>query len=197
MHFFNRLLLFFKFFQIWLQRRGRRETIITDLSVSSIMSVAKPGDILISFEDQRWTSFFIKGDFDHAAIITEDMQVVESVGDLFYNGKNLGGVRKVPLMGWLYKKDHVALIRPNLSSPECNLKAARNSLKYIGKAYDYSFSMNGETIYCSELPYLCYTTEDITFMDVILRKEILPIDYLTMCDIQPYRFMVLFNTRKL
>lgn len=185
---------------MWLQRRGRRETIITDMHVDSIRALARPGDILLSFEDQRWTSYFIKGNFDHAAIVTSNNTVMESVGDQFvkHGDKiiNLGGVREVPLTGWLYKKDHVALIRPTLNSVFTNIIAASNSLKYKGLPYDYGFSSGPETIYCSELPYLCYSTEDVTFMDILpLHKQILPIDYLKMCEVQPYRFKVLYNTR--
>lgn len=194
----NRILLWLKPIQMWFQRRGRLETIIADECVNNIMKLVQPGDIILSYEAQRWTSAFIKGNYDHASIVTPDLQIMEAVGDKFYNGRNLGGVRKVSMIGFLYRKDHVAVIRPTLNDPGVNLKAAEKSLVYEGKGYDYSFSRNEETVYCSELEYLCYNAYDPTFLDIIpADKEILPIDYMKMCDIQPYRFKCLYDTRKI
>ena len=194
----NRILYFFKPIQIWFQRRGRLETIISDESVTSIMALALPGDIILSYEAQRWTSIFIRGNYDHATIVTPDKYIMEAVGDKFYNGRNLGGVRKVNMLAWLYRKDHVAIIRPTLNDPGVNLKAAEKSLVYEGRGYDYSFCRDDETVYCSELAYICYNAYDKTFLDIIPEdKEILPIDYLKMCELQPYRFKCLYDTRKI
>ena len=166
-------------FQKWIQRRGRRETIITKAQVDRIMSLARPGDILLSYESQRWTSMFIKGFYDHAVILSSRGSIVEAVGDKFVNGKNVGGVREVDLEEWLYKKDHVALIRVNHASSHI---AGMNALKYVGRGYDYSFSHGNEKVYCSELPYLCYRTDWPGFLKELPEdKEILPQYYLDFC----------------
>jgi len=192
----TRLLLFFKGFQIWLQRQGRRETIMTGMHVNLIKKLVQSGDILLSYESGRWTSFFIRGNYDHAAILSNRLDVIEAVGDKFVNGVNIGGVRKVDLTEWLYKKDHVAVIRPQLRDPLTNFFAADEAFNYIGKGYDYGFERGGNTVYCSELEYLCYSKFDKTFLDHIPEdKEILPINYLEMCKIQPDRFKVIYNTR--
>lgn len=165
--------------QKWVQRRGRRETIITKAQVDRIMSMARPGDILLSYEAQRWTSMFIKGFYDHAVILSSKGTVVEAVGDLWKDGKNIGGVREVDLEEWLYKKDHVALIRVNHASA---FAAGMNALKYIGRGYDYSFRHGDEKVYCSELPYLCYRTEWEGFLKELPDdKEILPQYYMDFC----------------
>lgn len=192
----NRILLFFKPLQIWLQRQGRRETLMSGMHVNLISKLIKEGDIILSYESQRWTSFFIRGNFDHAVIVTVNKTIMESVGDQYENCQNIGGVREVDLTEWLYKKDHVCIIRPTLNNPLTNLQASINAYKYKGFSYDYGFSRGGEFIYCSELPYLCYSSEDVTFMDILPdNKEILPIQYLEMTKIQPYRFSLIYNTR--
>ena len=162
-------------FQKWIQRRGRLETIMTNEQVDKIMALVRPGDILLSYEAQRWTSIFIKGFYDHAVILSSRGTIVEAVGDRFVNGKNIGGVREVDLEEWLYKKDHVALIRVNHASSPI---AGMNALTYVGRGYDYTFSHDNEDVYCSELPYLCYRTEWSGFLSEFEGDEILPQLYL-------------------
>ena len=174
----NRLLLFFKPIQVWLQRRGYIESGFTHEIVNNLMGRIKAGDILLSYESGRWTSLFIKGEWDHAAIVDHNLYVVEAVGDLIIGGKNYGGVRKVPLEEWLWKKNHVAVLR--YREPIIALGAAYCSNSFIGKSYDYAFSTEcNETLYCSELVYASYFPFEQEFMKFIPKnKEILPIDYL-------------------
>ena len=39
-------------------------------------------------------------------------------------------------------------------------KAAQRSLKFLGKEYDFLFSPGQETLYCTELVYYCFRTDD-------------------------------------
>lgn len=128
---------------------------------------------------------FIKGFYDHATILSSKGTIVEAVGDKFVDGKNTGGVREVDLEEWLYKKDHVALIRVNHASA---FAAGMNALKYIGRGYDYYFKHGEEKVYCSELPYLCYRTEWPEFLAEFEGDEILPQLYLDYSkhNIAPY-----------
>lgn len=159
-----------------MQHIGREETIITKETVDHIVKIHLPGDILLSHEKQRLTSIFIKGFWDHAAIVTNKNTVIEAVG---------GGVREVPLQEWLYKKDFVVLIRPTYPSKKIGAMAAQFSFGYIGYKYNFSFSFSNpfrwasarRGVYCSQLVYLCYKKADPDFMKN--RKEkILPIDFL-------------------
>jgi len=177
-----------------MQRLGAREKVITAFHVNQILSMVKPGDILLSYEAQRFTSVFIPGKWDHASIVTERLDVMEAVGDFYIKGENKGGVRRVQLIEWLYKKDHVSLIRPLFEDPLINFKAGENANRYEGEGYDYSFSLNNETIYCSELVYLCYQPLDSCFMNHIT-KEILPQDYLKACFFKEAKFVLLYSTR--
>lgn len=178
-----------------MQRMGRSETIITAEIVNNIKNLIEPGDILLSYEAQRFTSLFIKGNFDHAAIVTSRLTVMEAVGDKYYNGNNSGGVREVDLIEWLFKKDHVCIIRPVYSMDVVNKLAAANSFFYKGLGYDYGFRLGSELVYCSELVYLCYEKEDKEFMGHVGDRQILPIEYLEMCSTNSSKFRLIYNTR--
>jgi uncharacterized protein YycO len=190
--------------QKWVQQQGRLETVITKSIVDRIQMLAQPGDILLSYEAQRWTSRLIKGFYDHATIVSSRGSVVEAVGDLYKrhprarwwhlrgewirnedgSKMNFGGVREVPLEEWLYKKDYVAVIRVDHASAHI---AGMNALKYVGKGYDYKFSHDNEEVYCSELPYLSFRTDWKEFLiEVPDNKEILPQMYYDLCGILKY-----------
>lgn len=164
-----------------LQRTGRQEAKITPEAVAIITEMAEEGDILVCYESGRPTSGLIKGIYDHAAILGEFDKVIEAVGDKFVDKINVGGVRDVHLIKWLYQVDGVALIRPNLPK-YIRQAAAKNAAKYIGIGYDYQFKFGSEKIYCSELEYLCYRTEYRNFMaDIGEDEEILPQEYRDRC----------------
>jgi hypothetical protein len=186
---------------MFFQRLGRAETIITDEQVEKLEELICPGDILLSYEHQRSTSLAIKGFYKHAVMVGPNREVIGAVGNCFKRKKeakwlflwgdwirnddgtrkNFGGVKVDKLRGWLYKKDYVAAVRTKLPK-KIREGAAANALIYVGLGYDYTFTHDNETIYCSELPYLCYRTEWPQFLaEIDEDKEILPQQYLDMC----------------
>jgi uncharacterized protein YycO len=172
-------------FQKFLQRIGRQESLINADQVDLVRSMIQPGDILLSYEKGRPTSWLIKGFYDHAAIVSQYLTVVEAVGDRFVDGINIGGVREVGLDEWLYKKDSVCVLRPiymnTYIKKDPNMLASEACLGYVGKPYDYTFKIGSEKIYCSELVYLCYVEHDSKFLNHVDFDEILPIDYYQAC----------------
>ena len=160
-----------------MQHLGKAETRITKAQVDLLLVKIQPGDILLSHERQRLTSLFIKGFWDHAAIVTPSLYVVESVG---------GGVRSVPLEEWLYKKDYVKVVRVTQLSESIRTAAARESVGFIGYSYNYTFSSlnlfhwdrKRKGVYCSELVYKSYIMATKVFFKLLPKKaEILPIDF--------------------
>lgn len=168
------------------QHIGKAETVINKTKVDQILSLALPGDILLSHERQRLTSLFIKGFWDHASIVSSKITVIEAVGS---------GVREVELEEWLYKKDFVCLIRPLYSDENANKYAGSNALGYIGAKYDFTFSSKNPAVYCSELIYLSYVIEDRMFLNKIKSKrdEILPQDYFDLCN--DVDFKLIYNSK--
>lgn len=149
-----------------MQEIGRDETRITRYQVDQCLLYIQEGDILLSYERQRITSLFIKGFWSHAAIISSKKTVVEAVKPK---------VKEVDLEEWLFKKDYVCIIRP-LCEEYIRKIAAANSLYYLGKDYDYTFSLDNMQIYCSELVYLCY--KDYEDFNLGKKDDILPEAYL-------------------
>lgn len=170
--------------QVFLQRVGKSEPLISFAQAEKCLDLAKPGDILLSYESGRPTSIFIKGFYDHAAIVTHKKTVMEAVGNKFVNNKNIGGVREVNLSEWLYKKDSICLIRPVYANQKLNynLLASKAVMFYRGLGYDYNFKFGNETVYCSELVYAAYLKNDLDFMvHISANREILPMDYYSAC----------------
>ena len=190
------LLFILKPVQILMQKFGRKEPKMNREAVDMAVSLIQPGDILLSYESQRFTSFFIKGKYKHAAILAPNNRVIEAVGDDFkkVNGKkiNFGGVRSIDLEEWLFDKDKVAIVRPDLLPKECRVLAGANAISYIGRGYDYSFRIDKSKIYCSELIYLCYRTETDAFHDLRFKK-ILPEVYRDMAENEELKLVFEFQ----
>ena len=164
--------------QKWIQQLGYIENNFTVEDVDYMADLCQAGDILGSYESGRFTSMFIKGEYDHIAMVTDDKMVIEAVGDKFVNGKNVGGVRKVPLKEWIWKKNHIFIMRHKTYG--IGTKASKSYYTLVGTSYDYTFDRGNEKMYCSEIPYICYHTHDQYFLsNVPATKEILPIDYLS------------------
>ena len=186
--------------QKFLQRIGRQESKMSYQQVSDVKLVIREGDIVLSFEYGRPTSILIKGFFDNAAIVTSKLTIMEAVGDRFVDGKNIGGVREMDLVEWLYKKDYVAVIRPSYPDGDIiNKQAAATSLYYRGRNYDYSFCRDNEDIYCSELEYACYIGFDPKFLNEV-DGEILPQIYYDLTNDVPrddgFTFDLIYDARK-
>ena len=181
-------------FQMWLQRQGYQEPKITSDTINMLLMRIMPGDILLSYESGRLTSPFIKGHFKHAAIVSDDLYVIEAVGDDYqvdWKGerKNLGGVRKVKLEDWLWRKNQIAVLRhKNLAYA---IKASLECKTYIGWGYDYSFSKDNKAYYCSELVYISFSKFDNEFMRFVPEcVDILPDYYLKSLGLD-----LMFNSR--
>lgn len=186
-------------FQKIAQRLGRSETLMDDATMRKLLGTIRQGDILLSHENQRLTSIFIKGFYDHAAIVSNRGTVIEAVGDKWVNENgvrvNKGGVREVSLTEWLWKKDYVAVIRTKLH-PFIVARASENATKYIGRGYDYTFNHKNEDVYCSELEYISYVVEWPNFLKEIPEdSEILPQAYLDLCSQVSY-LECLIDTKK-
>lgn len=173
------LLRLFTPIQKLMQKLGRSEPKMNRGSVDLAMSLIKVGDILVTHEDQRLTSIFIKGEYDHAAILSP-AGIIEAVGDDFEKGVNIGGVRSVDLQEFLFLMDKVAIIRPLKLGAEANYLAGVNAISYKGKGYDYEFKIDKDKIYCSELVYLSY--KEFGIFNDLKHSKILPQHFRDLCD---------------
>lgn len=164
----NKLLEWLAPIQKLMQAIGKNEPLMQEWQVDECLELIKEGDILLSYESQRLTSYFIKGDYDHAAIVSSKLSVVEAV-----KPKS----KEVPLKQWLYNKDSVVIIRAIVPDHVRKLAAA-SALYYVGAEYDYGFSSTNSKLYCSELCYICYASNYASFMPKLKHNNLLPIKFL-------------------
>lgn len=151
-----------------LQRWSRPEPEMSREQVDRLLSEIEKGDILLSYEGGRLTSPFIRGDWDHLAIVTDKNKIIEAVAPK---------VRFCDLEEWLFKKKGVAVLRYGKKS--ICIKAAKFVHKYAGWPYDYLFTYTNKKAYCSEIGFLSYREYDPQFMNHLKKREVLPQDF---CD---------------
>jgi uncharacterized protein YycO len=128
-----------------------------------------PGDTLLSTTFGQFSNIFIPGPFKHAAIYLGDELVIEAVGT---------GVRVISLADFVFKKDRVAVLRPNFMSAFLAEAAAQYLSNFAGVEYDYLFTPGVERFYCSELVQFGY--EHIMGEDIAFTKRnntVLPSDF--------------------
>lgn len=139
-------------------RLGNPEPKLSEDFAVLVKGIIENGDVLLSKENWRLTSLFIKGFYKHAAIYRNGY-VIEAVGDywVWENGKKVkrNGVRRVELLHWLYGKDSVAVQRPETDGEIKNLAAWMAEIQ-LGKKYDYTFFGGSKAFYCSGLIVFAY-----------------------------------------
>lgn len=101
-----------------------------------IISIIKPGDILLSREDYRLSNVLIPGFWSHAALYLGNGRVLEAVPPR---------VREQHLGEWVVSIDSVCLLSPTLP-----FTFADHANDYLGKDYDWVFSDDGAW-FCNEL----------------------------------------------
>lgn len=150
-----------------------REGTLTAHQIMRIAELVKPGDVLLSRTLGELTNYFIPGFYSHAAIMVQNQQIVEAVGD---------GVRQIPLGKFLMDKDFVGVFRYRFGAPARNVWAARVAETYVGHAkYDFEFEIGDDEFYCSELVWHAYkeTYPNLKFTkrEVFGVKTVLPDDF--------------------
>lgn len=141
---------------------------ITKQQVDKILSVIEPGDILLSYESMHLSNIFIKGEYDHAAIVATPLTVVEAVYPMSC---------AVPIEEWLYKKDSVIVIRHGFSFATREAAGlAALTLAFI--KYDFSFSRKDKRLYCTELVVEAYRKIIPSYLSHKKKDNLEPVTYL-------------------
>lgn len=181
----NFFLWLFTPIQKLLQKFSRPEPEMSREQVDFLLKLIQKGDILLSYEGGRLTSWFIRGDFDHLVVVNDQKLVVEAVAPK---------VRKCDLEEWLFKKKGVAIVRYSgkktvrtCASAYCN--------KYLGWPYDYLFTYTNKKAYCSEIGFLSYREFDKEFMNHLKRREVLPQDFYDAATKRISKLIVLAEVR--
>lgn len=150
------------------------EPTMTEESVNQIIQLIQVGDALFSYEKMRLTNWLIKGDMDHASIVSiynNRLFVVEAIKPV---------VIKTPLVEWLYRKDHVAVGRLKGKNAEFREACGAWALTQLGDKYDTMFrkfrrNSKSNKTYCSKLvanALRIFFTGELEPMELMENKKI-------------------------
>jgi hypothetical protein len=111
-------------------------------------SVLRPGDIILSRDNWKLSSFLIPGDLVHASLcvgkagISGSFEVAEMVGT---------GYRKSEFYDICHEADRVVILRCKDWDDEYVPRVIEECLLFEGSDYDIKFELGIKTLYCSEL----------------------------------------------
>lgn len=119
-----------------------------------ILSLIRPGDVLLRRYSNYLGSVTIPGYFSHAAILVDTCNVVHMLGD---------GVTKEDILTFM-RCDDLMILRIKDDSKVNSAIAMVYDILYRGIKYDYNFDNLPKRMYCTELVDVCYGN--------IIRKKI-------------------------
>lgn len=114
----------------------------------SIRFKINPGTVLLSQTDGEFSNLFIPGFWSHAAIVSENLTVIEATSH---------GVVETDLIDFIMKKDTVVALEPLFADADQMIQAMVVAKLQMGKSYDFELNRTDiEKFYCSELVYFAY-----------------------------------------
>ena len=156
-----------------MQHIARPDPRVTSAFVNRLVPTLEDGDILLSREEWHLTNPFVPGFWGHAAIVHGSL-AVEAIGE---------GVVTQDLYRWLYQKDSVAVLRPNVGREQRKIAAEiAKGFADRGIPYDYGFEPGDKSFYCSELVAYAYAKSTADSFDFYPRltfgvKTVVPQDF--------------------
>lgn len=107
----------------------------------------RPGDILLTKDKWKLTSFLIPGEFPHAALcVRKSPQEGFEVAEM-----TRVGYRMSEFFDLCHEADHVLILRCLAWDDEYVKKVVETGLSYEGTDYDIAFELGVKSLYCSEL----------------------------------------------
>lgn len=111
--------------------------------IEKIMSVLRPGDIVLRRYDHYLDSALIPGDYSHSSVYIGGKKIIHAVAE---------GVKEIHVIDFC-QADGICVMRP-----KCGQRTAVNRVKkWVGKHYDFKFnSTDSSEFYCHELSATAY-----------------------------------------
>lgn len=111
-------------------------------------ALLKPGDIILTRDNWKLTSFLIPGHLIHAALCVakDDTDPSFEVAEMVRTG-----YRKSEFYDICHEADHVVILRCTDWDEEYIKQVVETCLSFDGLDYDVKFELGIKTLYCSEL----------------------------------------------
>ncbi len=124
---------------------------MTSKDYRSCKAVMRNGMILITNTNGELTSMLIPGFFSHVGMIVDPNTIIEATGK---------GVHKTDLIDFILSRDYAVLLKPKWLNYEQMDEAAMIAVANEGRPYDFEFSADTKSFYCSELAFHSYKMID-------------------------------------
>jgi len=108
-------------------------------------SILRAGDIILTRDNWKLTTFLIPGEFPHAALC------VSKGGDFEVAEMTRVGFRKSEFYDICHESDRVVIIRCKDWDKDYIEKVVEKCLSFDGANYDIKFELGVKALYCSEL----------------------------------------------
>ena len=112
-----------------------------------LLTVLKPGDIIVTRTNWLPTNLIIPGHYKHSVMYVGDEECIEAV---------LPVVHRLDLQELLGRISEYAVLRPTFADSSEMVKAVSKMNKLVGKPYDLYFEPGSKSFYCSEAIWFCY-----------------------------------------
>lgn len=150
-----------------------KDRLIRASMVDAMCEVIQAGDVIVAFSRGELTSYFIEGEFKHAAMYIGAGQIIQAIGT---------GVSTENFEDFCASKDRIAILRPKFCDESYCKIAAMNATSQLGKPYDYYFEIGDGAFYCAELVEWAYRfatngASPFTKKDVLGVDTVLPSDF--------------------
>lgn len=127
--------------------RPTRNKMLSGEQIEEIRQTLQPGDVLLETNDEYpgWqlnAKLFLKSDWVHAALYVGNGQIIDATTER-------NGVAPIDLDRFA-KCHHLAVIRPHYKTEQDRDAAVQYAHASIGVPYDYDWSLDNDTQYCTE-----------------------------------------------
>lgn len=111
--------------------------------IEKLMSLIKPGDIVLRRYDHYLDSFLIPGPYSHSSVYIGDNKIIHAVAE---------GVKEIHLIDFC-QCDGLLVLRPSRGQEQ----AIERVKTWVGREYDFRFnSIDSSEFYCHELTASAY-----------------------------------------
>jgi hypothetical protein len=172
---------------VWRVRFSNWYGQINGIQYQIAYALLRPGDIILTTDKAKLTSYLIKGEWTHAALFVGKFlsnQNYYEVAEMTHKG-----FTKSMLFDLCKECDRFAILRPRTWDKDYIREVVLKNLKALEECeYDLKFDFDIKALYCSELIYQCDSWEkcrvDLSDFAGLGRQYVSPLAYWESPDVE-------------